>query len=79
MGSLRALRSVPACLSALSAACLLASCQATVEAQNPTGDISYFRDNRTGLCFAAVSSMGAGGYRTVSITEVPCEKVEAFL
>jgi len=35
------------------------------------GDITYFRDSRTDLCFAAINS-NASGYNVTSITNVPC-------
>lgn len=38
-------------------------------------NLSYFKDSKTGLCFAAVKSFGYGGYNTVSITNVPCSAV----
>jgi hypothetical protein len=36
-------------------------------------NITYFRDARTGVCFAATNSLdGHSGWKTTSITYVPC-------
>jgi hypothetical protein len=35
------------------------------------GDISYFKDSRTGLCFAATNSQHEG-FKITSIANVPC-------
>jgi hypothetical protein len=43
------------------------------------GQIQYAKDPRTGICFASIASMGSDGYSHLSITEVPCGKVEDFL
>lgn len=36
-------------------------------------NLTYFRDERTGLCFAAVQSTSYYGYMVTSIANVPCE------
>lgn len=36
--------------------------------------LTYFKDDH-GLCYAAISSQGAYGYYSVSITSVPCGRV----
>lgn len=41
--------------------------------------MSYFRDARTGLCFAYLTSMTYAGNGVASITNVPCEKVESVI
>jgi hypothetical protein len=42
-------------------------------------NIVYSQDPRTGLCFASVLSLTYSGYGVISITSVPCEKVEKLL
>jgi hypothetical protein len=37
-----------------------------------SNDMTYFRDGRTGLCFASVNSVGYGGVPITSIANVPC-------
>lgn len=37
-------------------------------------DLSYFKDERTGLCFATLTSINTAG-STVSITCVPCDSI----
>lgn len=51
---------------------LLVSCQNN-DKPSPiqSAKIAYFRDARTGLCFAAINSLVSGGYAT-SVTNVPC-------
>jgi hypothetical protein len=41
--------------------------------------IVYFKDERTGICFAAVNSSTEKGSRITSFTTVDCEKVKDFL
>lgn len=72
-GSFRPSASIPTCVVAIAAACLLTGCEVTSRPHTPdTDDLRYFRDERTGLCFAALSSATHSGYRVVSITHVPC-------
>jgi hypothetical protein len=41
-------------------------------------NITYFQDERTHICFAAVNSL-VEGYNSTSIATVPCEQVKGFL
>lgn len=45
---------------------------------NMYGPITYFKDTRTGLCFASILSRNSYG-GIVSITTVPCDSVKKFL
>jgi hypothetical protein len=45
----------------------------------PKAEITYFRDDKTGLCFARYSSRTSHMYIVSAISNVPCEKVENFL
>jgi hypothetical protein len=69
---------VPTCTAVLIAA-LLAGCEPVTSTPEPqtvarvAGEIAYFRDARTGLCFASVSSASYSAYRVLSIANVPCE------
>ena len=63
---------------------LLASCTLPVsldsyENVDIAENISYVKDKRTGLCFATIASTSMGFFSIISITEVPCDKVEALL
>lgn len=40
---------------------------------------AYYRDARTGLCFAAVSSQSYSAFHVISITNVPCEAIPDHL
>jgi hypothetical protein len=51
------------------AALLVGGCQDDSAATKPSA-ISYFQDS--GLCFAGVDSFTYGGYKVISITNVPC-------
>lgn len=42
-------------------------------------NLSYFKDHRTNLCFAALNSQSSNGYMVTSITCVPCDSVKKFL
>lgn len=42
-------------------------------------DIRYIKDERTGICFAAVQSRTYYGYNVVSLATVPCESVGTLL
>jgi len=46
-----------------------------------TSKISYFKDNRTGCCFAVVASRKTGSTEQsgLGITEVDCDKVKKYL
>lgn len=41
-------------------------------AKKAAQNIAYSKDERTGLCYASVSSMSYAGYNVISITNVPC-------
>jgi hypothetical protein len=62
---------------------VLGSCEQTtttdVQKLSTNYNISYFIDNRTGLCFGALSSRTHGGWSVVSITCVPCDSVKHLL
>ncbi len=57
----------------IAAAMALAGCSGTQAAKvaNTTG-VGYFKDARTGLCFAAVKSVSYGLNYITSIAAVPC-------
>lgn len=65
----------------LLAAIILAGCTVptpVVEASKVkelSESLTYFSDQKTGLCFAAVASDTSESYRVVSIAHVPCERV----
>lgn len=48
-------------------------------AKSVVANIVYSRDARTGLCFGSIKSLTHSGFEVVSITSVPCDKVEKFL
>jgi hypothetical protein len=66
---------------------IFVGCSVTVEkidTKRFSNKISYFKDDRTGLCFAAVAmKKGAmpvfNNQNGVSFTCVPCEKVENYI
>lgn len=66
---------------------IICGCSVTIEKVNTDkfkGKISYFKDEQTGLCFAAVAmKKGAmtsfNNQNGVTFTCVPCEKVEGQL
>jgi hypothetical protein len=35
-------------------------------------NIVYFKDSRTGVCYAAMNSTGSDGFTSTTITYVPC-------
>ncbi len=57
---------------------LLAACQesSTTNVEKIENKITYFKDARTGLCFAALNSTTYGGSDVTSITCVPCEALK---
>jgi hypothetical protein len=59
-------------------AMLLSSCQWTGKPNTHKleRNIEYFKDKRTGLCFASINSMTADGYTITSITCVPCDSLK---
>jgi hypothetical protein len=54
------------------------SCQmnGTSDNQDVKNSISYFKDERTGLCFASINSSTYTGYKVTSITCVPCDSLK---
>lgn len=38
--------------------------------------LTYFKDSKTGLCFAAINSTSYSGYYVTSITCVPCDSLK---
>jgi len=56
----------------------LAGC-AEATSSNQTPSPGYFKDQRTGICFAAVESATYYGYSVVSLTAVPCDQVPPML
>lgn len=57
------------------------SCQTTTPTDTVSvkDNITYFKDERTGLCFATVSSVSEGYYPIASITCVPCDSVNKLI
>jgi len=60
----------------IAAALTLAGCENT-QATKSSPLPSYYQDQRTGICFAAVSSQSYSTYQVVSIATVPCDQVPA--
>ena len=54
---------------------LLGACQSSTvtNVEKIENKIVYFKDARTGLCFATLNSKTYGGSQVTSITCVPCE------
>ena len=65
----------------LSFVLILSSCQTNTPTNvvNVIDYITYFKDPKTGICFASINSNSYAGQQVVSITTVPCEKVSQFL
>ena len=63
-------------------ACLV-SCKKVTKIDSDTkAAITYFKDDRTGLCFASVnveSNTQGGTVTSTSITNVPCDSVKNYL
>lgn len=57
---------------------LLSSCQWTGKPNTHKleRNIEYFKDERTGLCYAAVNSVQADGLANTSFTCVPCDSLK---
>jgi hypothetical protein len=54
---------------------LLSGCeQPTKPTTEIASELAYFKD-RFSICYAAVSSFTHSGYKVISITSVPCDKV----
>lgn len=59
---------------------IIFGCSGTVTLPTkPTETITYFKDDRTNLCFAQLGSNSKDLYTITSISNVPCEKVEQYL
>ena len=59
---------------------LLVACDGTISSNEEADErISYFKDARSKLCFAQISSTSSNGYKVVSITCVPCDSVKNLL
>jgi hypothetical protein len=55
-------------------------CDNSVETSDDASKrITYFKDKRTGICFAQIESLTNNSGNIVSIATVPCEKVEKYL
>ena len=57
---------------------LLISCQTnySVETEKVQENLTYFKDEKTNLCFASINSSSYGGYSVTSITCVPCDSLK---
>lgn len=57
---------------------ILISCQGTSASNNEkiVDRITYFKDPKTGLCFAAINSDTYGFNKVTSITYVPCDSLK---
>ena len=60
-------------------ACEGGSSPSTSAAKSAAHSIVYSKDSRSGLCFGSVTSTTHAGFSVMSITNVPCEKVEHLL
>lgn len=66
----------------LSLICIVSSCQFTerTNIDKIEDNITYFKDSRTGLCFAAINSLSLKSLNEfVSITCVPCDSVKHLI
>lgn len=56
----------------------LFSCQLNDKAQTKSieDNLTYFKDEKTGLCFAAINSQTYGFNTVTSITCVPCDSLK---
>jgi len=54
------------------------SCQMSTKTNTKELPITYFKDGRTGLCFAAVNSISNSGYEVTSIACVPCDSLKKY-
>lgn len=61
----------------ISLALIFFGCQSTEQTDTSeiSDNLSYFKDSRTGLCFAAINSNTKDGWEVISITCVPCDSV----
>lgn len=52
------------------------SCDNSIENSQQASDrLSYFKDDRTGLCFCQILSNTYNSYNVSSITCVPCDSI----
>jgi len=59
---------------------LLTSCDTgPATSDEATNQITYMKDNKSGLCFARTTSNSYGGHDITSITCVPCDSVKNLL
>jgi hypothetical protein len=58
----------------------LTGCQmsSTTDNTSVTNDLTYFKDPKTGLCFASIGSIEGNGRIIVSIACVPCDSVDSL-
>lgn len=57
---------------------MLVSCQMSerTNVQRVGSNMSYFKDEKTGLCYAAINSRSTHGGSYTSITCVPCDSLK---
>jgi hypothetical protein len=60
-------------IAVVAVACQMSSVSNTEDIKR---SITYFKDESTGLCFAAINSMSGAGYTVTSITCVPCDSLK---
>lgn len=60
---------------------IISSCQINRKTnfENISGQLSYFKDDRTGICFAVINSASYVGFEITSITQVPCDSIKKIL
>ncbi len=64
---------------AISAACELPQTPSARSTDVTATNMAYFKDPRTGLCFASIGSQTAYAYFVTSFTNVPCYAVPPAL
>jgi uncharacterized protein YceK len=69
------------CYAVLTVAILLSGCDPMTKTSSPESisdvgtSITYFKDDQHAICFGMLQSASYGFYNVVSITAVPCDKV----
>lgn len=58
--------------------CNLTTSPSSTGAHENASQITYTKDDRSGLCFGMLNSMHSG-YESTSITCVPCDSVEKLI
>lgn len=58
---------------------VLSGCNKITSNEAASSRLTYFKDARTGLCFAQILSTTKDGWQVVSISTVPCKEVENHL